>query len=86
MGRLVHYMVLTWGVLFLMFQTINADIFRSYQFLRGVHPASLITILGVDKKYKYLDMTKLRYPYFQALVRISGLIDTLLHVCVRMDY
>jgi len=67
-GKLVHYFAKIWVILFFCFQTINADIFRTVEFVFGYKKASLITILGWDDANPL--MRKLRYPYFRALVHM----------------
>lgn len=69
LGKLVHYLAMIWGILFFIFQTINADVFRTYEYAMNYDTASLITLLGIDKNYKFIDMRKLRYPYYRGLVR-----------------
>lgn len=65
-GRLMRYGVIVWLCGFFVFQTLQADLIRTYEFLMDEEDQG-----GLIRMYGYGDVPmfkKLRYPYFTALV------------------
>lgn len=76
LGVLHRYFVIGWGIIFFIFQTLQADIPRTYQFLMDEPDGGgLMQELGLIHKYPRLRY--LRYPYFHGATTKSF---SLLHI------
>lgn len=82
LGRLHRYFVIVWGILFFIFQTIQADMPRTYEFLMGKKDrGGFISMLGLRH---YPVLSKLHYPYFHALVWMWSMYIVLHLLCFRL--
>lgn len=82
LGRAHRYFVMVWGILFFIFQTLQADIPRTWEFMRGEKDqGGIISMLGLRKVPV---LKKLRYPYFHGLVWMWSMYIVLHLLCFRM--
>jgi hypothetical protein len=76
-GFLVHYGMIVFGIGFLIFQVLQADVVNTYQYIYGHKKEGIIQILGWGEES--LLWYELEYPYMRCLV-FSWLFYALLHV------
>jgi hypothetical protein len=76
-GLLVHYGMMLFGILFLIFQVLQADVINTYQFAYDYQKVGILESLGWDDN-NWL-WFELKYPYMRSLV-LSWLFYAALHV------
>ncbi len=77
MGSLVHYGMMLWGIGFLIFQVLQADVINTYQYAYGYKKMGIIQFLGWGENDNL--WFELEYPYMRALVHM-WMFYGLLHV------